>query len=1268
MGSAQLTPFTDIKKLFEHISAAALHNSRERAQEVPETELKNIVREWSSRLHTLPTTISTPSESSPPLSSPFDRLSTDDTLSDIFKWLYDPFTSYSVVWMHENTRTQALLLANALAHLLQQHGLLSASYFFSAASDSASVVPTIAYQLAQNITQAAVPIAQAVGQNLAVFTSRCHDQVEQLILHPLRNASDLCNEFSEAPTHKVIIIHGLENYNDNDNFQASFLDSLTRAVVLLETTHVPQKLLVLGQCTDWLQRCFSNLASQRKIVQRPIQLHNLLEKEHEICRKEKEIEKRDKALADKEKSVNTRVEALRRELRSQEARLDQMEENVKQGREELEKSKQALRCREEEICGREKEVEKREGRLRCREEEICGKEMEVEKREGRLRCREEEICGKEMVVEKREGRLRCREEEICGKEMEMEKCKGHLRCREEEICGREKEVEKREGRLRCREEEICGKEKEIEKRDKAFRSQEAPRNQMEERGKELQKREGALRCREEEICSKEEIEKRDKALRSQEPHPGLSPGSPGSSPPSRGQSGGGRRPSISASGTATGSMDTVWEGAQTTAGSQGSGVGRSSAGVTVPQGGSPRISAEANRSAQDARGKNVGTEQGSWEKKKSLHSTSDSTPASSSNRNQNEGYTATGVTRGVVGRPSSSQDRTTNDGEVPVASKTSRRPSGGESESPAVITPSTSFGSRAPIRDRQPNTPKTTTGSVESLATKASMGNATPGGVVCSNQGRSAPTSGISVGSTVATLGQQEPIRRELALQAEGEEWCWAGRRQQQLEAVGERSRRPSRRPSGGESESPAVITLSTSFGSRAPIRDRQPNPPKTTTGSVESLATKASMGNATPGGVVCSNQGRSAPTSGISVGSTVTTLSQQEPTRRELALQAGREEWCWPRRQQQQLEAVGERSRRPSPRPNGGESESPAVITLSTSFGSSSPIRDRQPNTPKTTTGSVESLATKASMGNATPGGVVCSNQGRSAPTSGISVGSTVTTLSQQEPTRRELALQAEGEEWCWPRRRQQQLEAVGERSRRPSRRPSGGESESPAVITPSTSFGSRAPIRDRQPNTPKTTTGSMESLATKASMGNATPGGVVCSNQGRSAPTSGISVGSTVTTLSQQEPTRQELALQAEGEEWCWAGRQQQLEAVGERSRRPSPRPSGGESESPAVITPSTSFVSRAPIRDRQPNPPKTTTGSVESLATKASMGNATPGGVVCSNQGQSAPTSGISVGSTVATLGQQEPTRQELALQAEREERWPGQRSGRAEPPWG
>jgi len=424
--SAQPTTRIDIKKLYEHISTAALHNSRERAQEVPETELKNIVHEWSSRLHTLHTTISTPTGSSLPLSSPFDRLSTDDALSDIFKWLYDPFTPYSVVWMHGNTPTQALLLANALAHILHQHRLLSASYFFSPVTDSASVVPTIAYQLAQNIPQAAGPIAQAVAQTLAVFTSRCHDQVEQLIVNPLRNASDLSpNEFFEAP--KVIIIHGLENYTDNDNFPTSFLDSLARAVVALEITHFPKKLVVLGQYTDQLQECFSNLASQLKIVvQRPIQVHNLLEKEHEIFRKEKEIEKRDKALVNKEKSINVRVEALRRELRSQEAHRNQMEEKVRH---------------------REKDLEEREGALRRREEEICRKEKEIEKRD-------EALANKEKATNKRE--------EAAPREPRSQEA--HLNQMEEKVKQRGKELEKRERALRRREEEIISQEQELKTR------------------------------------------------------------------------------------------------------------------------------------------------------------------------------------------------------------------------------------------------------------------------------------------------------------------------------------------------------------------------------------------------------------------------------------------------------------------------------------------------------------------------------------------------------------------------------------------------------------------------------------------------------------------------------------------------------------------------------------------------------------------------------------------------------------------------------------
>ena len=438
MGSAQLISHIDIKKLYGHISTAALHNSRERAQEISETELKNIVHEWSSRLRTLPTTILSPPESSSLLGSPFDRLSTDDALYDILKWLYDPFTSYSVGWMHGDTGTQALLLANALAHILHQHRLLSASYFFSAATDSASVVPTIAYQLAQNITQAAVPIARAVSQNLAVFTSSCYDQVEQLIVNPLSYASDSLEEFVEAP--KVIVIYGLEDYYNNDKFQTSFLDSLTRAIASLEITPFPQKLLVLGRYTDQLQDCFSTLTSPLKVVQRPIQLHNLLGKEYDICRKEKEIEKRDKALTNKEKTINARVEALRRELRSQEAHLNSMKESLKQMEKDLKEREGALRYREEEIVSQEQVWKKRWEEManttRRREEALGLQEQAAAKREGALRSREEDIANQDQDFKKwkeMENTIRRREAALELREQTVRKCEQALERKQERL-------------------------------------------------------------------------------------------------------------------------------------------------------------------------------------------------------------------------------------------------------------------------------------------------------------------------------------------------------------------------------------------------------------------------------------------------------------------------------------------------------------------------------------------------------------------------------------------------------------------------------------------------------------------------------------------------------------------------------------------------------------------------------------------------------------------------------------------------------------------
>jgi len=115
----------------------------------------------------LSTTISNPEPNiagSLPI-SPFDRLSTDDALC---KWLHD-LTSYGIAQIHGDAPPQVRLLTDALTNILHQH--------------SDSVVPTIAYQLAQNISQAGDPIARTVGEDPTAFAPRCHDQVD--VVNPI---------------------------------------------------------------------------------------------------------------------------------------------------------------------------------------------------------------------------------------------------------------------------------------------------------------------------------------------------------------------------------------------------------------------------------------------------------------------------------------------------------------------------------------------------------------------------------------------------------------------------------------------------------------------------------------------------------------------------------------------------------------------------------------------------------------------------------------------------------------------------------------------------------------------------------------------------------------------------------------------------------------------------------------------------------------------------------------------------------------------------
>jgi len=247
--------------LLKHISTDAMHSSQElkRSREINHVAVDAVVHDWS-RFEIMS-------------NSTFARVTADDALRDIFKWLHDLLTSVLVMWMHAESRTETLFTAYTLANILHQRRDLAASFFVSQdpRTDCASVIPTIAYQLAQSIPHAKEFISRATQDNI-IFTSANREQVSKLIVEPLLMASELGGGSPAA--HKLILIHGLEDREDED-FQISLLDNLSRALTSIETTSSPPRLLIIGKYTDRLQECFSRLASSStlsgKIVLRPIQ-------------------------------------------------------------------------------------------------------------------------------------------------------------------------------------------------------------------------------------------------------------------------------------------------------------------------------------------------------------------------------------------------------------------------------------------------------------------------------------------------------------------------------------------------------------------------------------------------------------------------------------------------------------------------------------------------------------------------------------------------------------------------------------------------------------------------------------------------------------------------------------------------------------------------------------------------------------------------------------------------------------------------------------
>jgi hypothetical protein len=314
----------------EQVSQNAFHNSRERSKEISPEIVKPLVQKWASRLKALLSRLSTdasfvsltyPDSSLGPLIEPDNP---DEIIKDVYAWLFDRSTPFHIMWIHGENVSQTNLVGQVIAGVSHELGILSTSFFSSVVDgledtvDSACAIPTLAYQLAQNIPDPRLAIAHAVVNDRSIFNLEVQTQIQRLITEPLSRVA------GPKSVPRVLLILGPEYFSNAHHFQSSFLHDFADA-----------------------------LSSMRQIVlQRPVKARLWWGKELEIIRKMEEVKRKEEQVRQKEEQVRQKEEQVRqKEVKTQqkEEEIRRRETDVRQREMKVQKGKTIPRKVEEDL-------------------------------------------------------------------------------------------------------------------------------------------------------------------------------------------------------------------------------------------------------------------------------------------------------------------------------------------------------------------------------------------------------------------------------------------------------------------------------------------------------------------------------------------------------------------------------------------------------------------------------------------------------------------------------------------------------------------------------------------------------------------------------------------------------------------------------------------------------------------------------------------------------------------------------------------------------
>ena len=158
-------------------------------------------------------------------------------------WIQAIEESETILWLYGSAGAGKSAIAQTIAEMCAELGLLVASFFFSRSSqlrnNERRLIPSIAYQLALSIPATRSYIESAVQIDPSIFDRSLDTQIETLIIRPLNNAYAGVNPAETKQWPKLIVIDGLDECHGS-SVQCSLIRLVSKALI-----HIPVPLILL---------------------------------------------------------------------------------------------------------------------------------------------------------------------------------------------------------------------------------------------------------------------------------------------------------------------------------------------------------------------------------------------------------------------------------------------------------------------------------------------------------------------------------------------------------------------------------------------------------------------------------------------------------------------------------------------------------------------------------------------------------------------------------------------------------------------------------------------------------------------------------------------------------------------------------------------------------------------------------------------------------------------------------------------------------------